>query len=332
MIKLLLLSLVISLVLTPLMERLAWLLGAVDHPNSRRINQQSIPSLGGLAIYFSFVLSLLIVGINHKFYPLLVSLSLIVVVGVLDDLYEISALAKLSGQLVAALSLVLLGIRIELISDLSGGVYYLGWLSIPVTLFWLVGVTNTVNLIDGLDGLAAGVSIIAAVTLGVIAYQQGQIEVLSLIVPLVASTLGFLPYNLNPAQIFMGDTGSMFLGFSLGAIAIISYLKVITVVTLLISVLALGVPMLDTIFAIIRRKLAGNPLFKADKEHLHHQLINLGLSQVDVMIIIYAISVFLSMIAVGINGANLGQTLFLVVATIIFLSVGFWELKAINGE
>ncbi len=332
MIKLLLLSLVISLVLTPLIKRLALFLGAVDHPNSRRINQQSIPSLGGLAIYFSFVLSLLIVGFDHKFYPLLISLSLIVVVGVLDDLYEISALAKLSGQVMAALSLALLGMRIELISNLSGGVYYLGWLSIPVTLFWLVGVTNTVNLIDGLDGLAAGVSIIAAVTLGVIAYQQGQVEVLVLIVPLVASTLGFLPYNLNPAQIFMGDTGSMFLGFSLAAIAIISYLKVITVVTLLISVLALGVPMLDTIFAIIRRKLAGNPLFKADKEHLHHQLINLGLSQIDVMVIIYAISVFLSMIAVGINGANIGQSLFLVVATGVFLSVGFWELKAINGE
>ena len=330
MIKILLLSLVISLILTPLVRKISCYLGAVDQPSNRKIHHQSIPSLGGLAIYFAFVLSILILGIDYRFYGLLISGSLIVLLGIIDDLYELSALIKLSGQLGAALSLVLLGIRIELITNLWGGVYYLGWLSIPVTLIWLVGVTNTVNLIDGLDGLAAGVSIIAAVTLGIIAYQQGQSQVLIVIAALVGAALGFLPYNLNPAQIFMGDTGSMFLGFSLASIAIVSYLKVITVLTLLISILALGVPMFDTLFAILRRKLAGNPIFKADKGHLHHQLLKLGLEQLQVMTIIYLISIFLGMIAVGINKANFKQILLLIVNVSIFLSLGFWELKSMN--
>ncbi|MGM0501242.1 MAG: MraY family glycosyltransferase [Bacillota bacterium] len=332
MIKMLLLSLIISLLSTPLVKRISLDLGVVDQPGERKIHQQSIPSLGGLAIYFSFIVTTIVLGIDYKFYALLMSSSLIVLLGIIDDLYELSALVKLGGQLAAAVILILLGVRIELITNLGGGVYYLGWLSVPVTLTWLVGVTNTVNLIDGLDGLAAGVAVIAAVTLGIIAYQQGQYQILAVIAALVGSTLGFLPYNLNPAQIFMGDTGSMFLGFSLAAIAIISYLKVITVLTILISVLALGVPVFDTIFAIIRRKAAGCPLFKADRNHLHHQLMKLGLNQVEVMTVIYLISVFLGMIAVGISTANIEQSLFLVGNTSLFLSVGFWKLRLLNEE
>lgn len=330
MIKIFLLSLLSSLILTPLVRKVAIHLGAVDHPNRRRINQRSIPSLGGLAIYFSFLLSLIILGVDYKFYGIIISSSLIVLLGVIDDLYELSALVKLGGQITAALILILLGSKIELVTNPNGGVYYLGYLALPITLFWLVGVTNTVNLIDGLDGLAAGVSIIAAVTVGVIAYQQGQGQVLWLIVPLVGATLGFLPYNLNPAQIFMGDTGSMFLGFSLGAVAVISYLKTITVLTIVISILALGVPMLDTIFAILRRKLSGSPLFKADKEHLHHQLLKIGLKQFEVMIIIYLISIFLAMVAVGIQRASLVQSLILLASTTLLLALGIWELKESN--
>ena len=330
MIKLFLLSLLGSLLLTPLAKKAALYLGAVDVPNERRINQESIPSLGGLAIFFSFLLSLMILGIADRFYGVIISSSLIVLLGVIDDLYEISARLKLSGQLAAALILLLLGVKIELITNPSGGVYYLGYLSIPITLSWLVGVTNTVNLIDGLDGLAAGVSIIAAVTLGVIAYQQGQSQVLLLIVPLVGAALGFLPYNLNPAQIFMGDTGSMFLGFSLGAVAVISYLKTITVLTILISILALGVPMLDTIFAILRRKLTGNPLFEADKEHLHHKLLRLGLKQFEVMGIIYLISIFLALVAVGMHSADFKQGLILLCSTFLLLVLGVLEFRELN--
>ena len=332
MVKIFGLSLFSSLLLTPLVKKLAWYLGAVDHPNERRINQQSIPSLGGLAIYISFVLSLIILGVEHKFYGVVISISLIVLLGFIDDLYELPAGIKLSGQIIAALILISWGTKIELITNPAGGVYYLGYLAVPITLLWLVGVTNTVNLIDGLDGLAAGVSIIAAVTLGIIAYQQGQTQVLLLIIPLVGSVLGFLPYNLNPAQIFMGDTGSMFLGFSLGTIAIISYLKTITVLSILISILALGVPMLDTIFAILRRKLAGNPVFKADKEHLHHLLLKIGLKQVEVMAVIYLISIFFSMIAVGIHGASFTQGLILLASSTLLLSLGIWELKEVNKK
>ncbi|MFO7819552.1 MAG: MraY family glycosyltransferase [Halanaerobacter sp.] len=330
MIKLFLLSLLGSLLLTPLVKKVALYLGAVDLPNERRINQESIPSLGGLAIFFSFLLALLILGIADRFYGVIMSSSLIVFLGVIDDLYEISARLKLSGQLIAALILLLMGVKIELITNPSGGVYYLGYLSIPITLSWLVGVTNTVNLIDGLDGLAAGVSIIAAVTLGVIAYQQGQTQVLLLIVPLVGAALGFLPYNLNPAQIFMGDTGSMFLGFSLGAVAVISYLKTITVLTILISILALGVPMLDTIFAILRRRLAGNSLFEADKGHLHHKLLRLGLKQFEVMGVIYLISIFFALIAVGMHSADFKQGLILLCSTLLLSALGLWEFRELN--
>ena len=330
MVKLFGLSLLGSLVLTPLVKKLALYLDAVDHPNERRINRQSIPSVGGLAIFFAFLLPLIGLELDYRFLGVVLSSSLIVLLGVLDDLYEISAHMKLGGQLVAAGLLFILGGKIEFITNPQGGVYYLGYLSIPITLFWLVGVTNTVNLIDGLDGLAAGVSVIAAVTLGVIVYQHGQSEVLTLISPLVGAVLGFLPYNLNPAQIFMGDTGSMFLGFSLGAIAVISYLKTITLLTILISVLALGVPMLDTIFAILRRRLAGTPIFEADQKHLHHQLLKIGLQQLEVMGVIYILSIFLALIAVGIQGAGLQQVLILLGSTFVLLALGGWELKELN--
>ncbi|WP_035571039.1 glycosyltransferase family 4 protein [Halonatronum saccharophilum] len=327
-----LIALMGSYLMTPFVKRLAFRLGAVDYPNKRRINREPIPSLGGLAIYFGVVVALVLMGLSHKFLGVIVGGTLIVILGLLDDLYELRASWKLLGQIIISLVVILLGIRIQFISNPFGGMYYLGLLSIPITLFWLIGVINIINLIDGMDGLAGGVTIIASITLAIFALQQGQTFTLILTLALVGGTLGFLRYNFNPAQIFMGDTGSMFLGFMLAVISITGTLKTVTFWTLLIPTLALGVPIFDALFAILRRKLSGKPIFEADKGHLHHKLLDLGLSQVEAVFIVYLICVFLGMVAIGISGANLAETLFLVLSSVGFMVIGICKLKLFDVD
>ncbi|AGB42342.1 UDP-N-acetylmuramyl pentapeptide phosphotransferase/UDP-N-acetylglucosamine-1-phosphate transferase [Halobacteroides halobius DSM 5150] len=313
----LLISLLGSYLLTPMAKRLAFILGAVDKPNKRRVNVKPIPNLGGLAIYAGVILGLLFLEVNSQIKGIMVCSTLIVGLGLIDDLYELSALTKLLGQIIIVLILTLFGIKINFIRG-----YYIGILSIPVTLIWMLGTINTINLIDGLDGLAGGITVISAVPLAIVAYYQGQMLTVLLTVVLIGATLGFLRYNFNPAQIFMGDTGSMFLGFMLGVIAITGALKSVTVLTFVTSILALGIPIFDTLFAILRRKLSGKSIFKADKNHLHHQLLRMGLNQWQAVVIVYLISVFLGLIAVGLNQANLGEGIFLLVMASSFLLVG----------
>ncbi|MCK8816400.1 undecaprenyl/decaprenyl-phosphate alpha-N-acetylglucosaminyl 1-phosphate transferase [Natroniella sulfidigena] len=323
---------IISLILTPQVKKLAFKVGALDYPNQRRVNKQPIPNLGGLAIYAGVVFTLLLLGYSRDFLAILVSGSLIFGLGILDDLYELSAWNKLIGQIVIALVAIFLGLQIQFITNPWGGVYYLGWLSIPLTLIWLVGITNTINLIDGLDGLAGGITVIAAITLAIFAYQQGQVLTVILTLTVIGSTLGFLRYNFNPAQIFMGDTGSMFLGFMLGVISITGALKSVTALTLIVSILALGIPIFDTLLSIIRRKLAGQPIFQADNNHFHHKLLALGLKQFEVVLIIYLISIFLSMIAIGVSLATIEEALFLLGSAILFLIIGSLDFKKLNSE
>ncbi|WP_408955454.1 glycosyltransferase family 4 protein [Natroniella sp. ANB-PHB2] len=328
----LLVAAIISFILTPQVKKLAFKLGAVDYPNQRRINKEAIPNLGGIAIYAGVIITLILLGYARDFLAILVSGSLIFGLGILDDLYELSALNKLVGQIVIALIAIVLGLQIQFITNPWGGMYYLGWLSVPITLVWLVGITNTINLVDGLDGLAGGITIIASITLAIFAYQQGQILTVILTLTVIGSTLGFLRYNFNPAQIFMGDTGSMFLGFMLGAISISGALKSVTVLTLLVVVLALGIPIFDTLLSIIRRKLKGQPIFQADKNHFHHKLLALGLRQFEVVLIIYLISIFLSMVAIGVSLGTARETIFLLVSSLLFLVVGSFKLKKLNSK
>ncbi|MCK8828024.1 undecaprenyl/decaprenyl-phosphate alpha-N-acetylglucosaminyl 1-phosphate transferase [Natroniella acetigena] len=321
---------IISFILTPQVKKLAFKLGAVDHPKQRRINKQAIPNLGGIAIYAGVIITLVLLGYARDFLAILVSGSLIFCLGILDDLYELSAWNKLIGQSVIALLAIFLGLQIQFITNPWGGMYYLGWLSVPITLVWLVGITNTINLVDGLDGLAGGITVIAAITLAIFAYQQGQILTVILTLTVIGSTLGFLRYNFNPAQIFMGDTGSMFLGFMLGAISISGALKSVTALTLLVVVLALGIPIFDTLLSIIRRKLKSQPIFQADNNHFHHKLLALGLRQYEVVLIIYLISIFLSMIAIGVSLATIRETLFLLGSSLLFLIIGSLEFKKLK--
>lgn len=321
----------ITYVLTPLAGKLALFIGAVDRPNSRRINERPIANIGGIAIYFGFLLAIILsLGYNFKLLGIVISSTLMLIVGLVDDIKDISAKSKFIWQIIAASVLILFGIEIQFITNPLGGILYLGRLSIPFTIFWLVAITNTVNLIDGLDGLAAGISTIAALTLFGVAMQEAELLVMVLAIAIVGACLGFLQYNFNPAQIFMGDAGSQFLGFLLAAIAAVGALKSAAAMTLVIPILALGVPIFDTVFAIIRRHQNGKPIFEADKGHIHHRLLELGLTHKQAVIVVYLVSISLGLIALAINGASELQALFILIAIVTILLCGSYKLGIIS--
>ncbi len=301
-------SFIIALITTPIVKELARKVGAVDDPGrdkdpSRRMHHHPIPRMGGLAIFLGFLLSVLIfVQLDRQIKSLLLGAVIIVVLGIFDDIYDLPALLKFGVQIVAALIAVLGGNRIEILSNpniFSQNLYWtLGWLSIPVSVLWIVAITNAVNLIDGLDGLACGVSTISSMTLLVIALIVGEATTPVLVAALVGGCLGFLPYNLNPAKIFMGDTGSTFLGYALGVISIRGLFKLYTIISFVVPFLMLGLPIFDTAFAFIRRIAHGQSPMHADRSHVHHRLIDMGLSQKQAVAVLYIISAILGLSAV----------------------------------
>ncbi|MGI9953203.1 MraY family glycosyltransferase [Moorellaceae bacterium AZ2] len=289
----------LSVLLTPILKRVAPRIGALDRPDARKVHDTVMPRLGGVAIFGGFVAAYLAAGMNYPpFQGLLWGGSLILLVGLADDVWGLSPRWKLAGQLVAALVVTLLGARVEFLTNPLHGFLFLGKLAIPVTVFWLVGVTNALNLVDGLDGLAAGTALIASVTMAVVAWLEGETRVAFLALALAASTLGFLPYNFYPASIFMGDSGSMFLGFTLATLAVLGLTKSATVISLFIPVLILGIPILDTFFAIVRRFLNRRPIFQPDKGHLHHCLMAQGFTQKQAVVAIYFVNLCLGASAV----------------------------------
>lgn len=288
-IEIFVIALITSWVLTPYVGRFAIRCGIVDVPNARRLNRVPVPTGGGLAIFIAFWLALLITGASHPALPgLMVGSLIICLTGFLDDLWEISPAVKLMGQVLAALAVVAGGTVIRFVTNPLGGMFYLGWLGIPVTIVWIVAVINMINFIDGLDGLAAGVAVIACLPLFLVAWRLGYEFVALLLLGLAGATLGFLRYNFNPAQLFMGDTGAMFLGFMLGALSVEGTLKGATTVALAVPVLILGLPVMDTLFSVVRRLRSGRPVYQADRGHLHHRLLDLGLSQRQTVVLLYA--------------------------------------------
>ncbi|MCL6449968.1 MAG: undecaprenyl/decaprenyl-phosphate alpha-N-acetylglucosaminyl 1-phosphate transferase [Acetobacteraceae bacterium] len=293
-------SVALSLCLTPVVRRLALRLGALDRPVERSVHRQPTPHLGGLAIFLAFTASILaVVGWGApESQGIICGGALIVAVGVVDDLYRLEAWHKLLGQVLAACVLMAFGVRIQWLTNPLGGMFYLPVLGIPLTLIWVVAVINVVNLTDGLDGLAAGLSSLASLTLLIVAVGKGLGAVPLFCAALAGSALGFLPYNFNPAQIFMGDAGSMFLGYALAAVSVAGTLKSTTAVALAVPILALGLPIFDTSFAILRRVLVGRPVHQADQEHLHHRLLRLGWSQRQVVLTMYLITAGLGLSAI----------------------------------
>lgn len=328
----LVLAFVASIVFTPLVKRLAYRIGAVDRPNYRKVHARIMPRLGGLAIYLSFIVTYLIYRPDGDFdKALLIGATIIIITGVLDDMLEITAKAKMLGQLAAAVVIVVYGeIQIEFINLPFGGELEFGYFAIPLTIIWIVGITNAVNLIDGLDGLAAGVSTIALITLSAMAILMGNPFVATVTAILAASTLGFLVFNFYPARIFMGDTGALFLGFMISVFALLGF-KGVTMFALIIPVIMLGVPVSDTFFAIVRRLREKQPLSAADKSHLHHCLLNVGFTHRQTVLIIYAIAALFGITALIFSQATVWGALLLVAVMLVIIEL-FVEMIGLAGK
>ncbi|RXZ83462.1 undecaprenyl/decaprenyl-phosphate alpha-N-acetylglucosaminyl 1-phosphate transferase [Paenibacillaceae bacterium] len=304
-------ALILALALTPLVKRFAFRVGAIDKPNHRKVHTRIMPRLGGLAIYVAFAGGLLVLlpfapeGMLNSYdinliRAMLTGGTIIVLVGALDDRFELSAKVKLLGQLIAAAIVVFgFGVKISLVNIPFGDAMQpiADWISIPLTILWIVGVTNAINLIDGLDGLAAGVSGIAIGTILIMAVIMGFEPIILLSVLLLGGIGGFLVYNFHPAKIFMGDSGALFLGFSLATLSMLAF-KQVTIVSFVTPLLIIGVPLSDTFFAIVRRWINKKPIFEADKGHLHHCLRDMGFSHQRTVLIIYGVAAFFGMCAI----------------------------------
>lgn len=321
----------VALFVTPGVILLASKTGALDKPDSRKVHKKPIPRIGGLGIYTAFIVSMLTVmafadlssEVFWEVVGLIVSGTMIMLVGLIDDYKNLPAKVKLLGQIIAAAVLVLaFNVRIDFITDPFGDYIYLEWFAIPATIFWLVGLTNTVNLIDGLDGLAAGISAIAAITILLVALEDNILLVAVLTAALAGAAIGFLFYNFNPACIFMGDSGALFLGFMLAGISIIGAVKCAAIISLIVPILALGLPILDTTFAIIRRYRGGVPIFKPDKGHLHHRLLGLGFTQRQAVLLMYIISALLGLSAVALTEVSSQIAFFILIIVIAAILYG----------
>lgn len=295
----LIVSLLISLILTPVVAKVALELYVVAWPGGRNIHKQITPRMGGLAIYTAFLIpiSIFVKG-DQQIMALLIGGFVIVTCGVMDDLTELKAIHKLLFQLLATLIIVLYGqIRLTYLNIPGGFNINFGTLSTIITIIWIIGITNAVNLIDGMDGLCAGVTSIILATFAVLAFMQQREDIILISLILLGSILGFLFHNFYPAKIFMGDTGSLFIGFMIASISLLGF-KTSAFLTLGPAIFILAIPILDTFLSILRRKIKGVKITSPDKEHLHHTLMyKLGFSQTKTVIIIYGITFYFSQVA-----------------------------------
>ena len=337
-------TLVLSAVATPLVRFLSFKIGAVDNPNARRINKVPMPTAGGLAVFIAFAVSVLgflpgiIKHLNvdgdyiHYVLPLVLAGGIIILTGLIDDVKELKPLPKLCGILIAATIIWLwTDFRFDDFKIPFGGplIHFPGWVSFLLTVLWIVAITNAVNLIDGLDGLVSGVSIISLTTMGIVSYfflHDSNIFLPLTIFILVVSIAGFLPYNYHPAIIYLGDTGALFIGFMIGVLSL-QGLKNSTAVAVVTPMIILGVPITDTVVAIIRRHLSGKKFYEADRMHLHHRLLSMGLTHRGTVLVIYAISFIFSLTSLLLNvSSRLGGVLLMV-----FLLLGVLILSEMVG-
>jgi len=308
-----LVGVVVTLALTPLVRRLALARGLVDYPGGRKVHTEPIPRLGGVPIFLGVMaaVGLQVLGERYlnwggtimgggtasvRILGVVIGLTVIFLVGLIDDVWTLSPGYKFLGQVVAAGIIVGSGLRIEYVGDpAGGGLIALGLLAFPVTMVYIVGFTNVINLIDGLDGLAAGVSAIAAASLLVLAAQGNRLDAATFAVALIGACIGFLRYNFNPASIFMGDSGALFLGCMLASISLMGVMKSSAAIALAVPLLIIGVPIFDTASAIVRRIMHKRPIQEADKGHIHHRLLGRGFNQRQTVLIIYVWSIALAL-------------------------------------
>ena len=315
------------LAITPFIKRVAKHIGAMDIPNERKVHKVPIPRLGGLGIYMGFILGYILFGtMSLKMNAILIGSFIIIVTGIVDDINPIPAKIKFLFQIIAASVVAFYGNI--LLSDLSAFGFYIefGIFSYPITILFIVSIINCINLIDGLDGLAAGLSSIYFITIGIVIVGWMHTFGLDAVITFVmlGSTLGFLCHNFNPAKIFMGDSGSMFLGYMIAVIALLGF-KNVTLTTLLVPICLLAIPIMDTLFAIIRRVINKKPIGEPDKKHLHHQLLNLNISHRNTVLIIYFVDILFA-------GAMLVYMLYdrmvgVILYSILFIIVLIFVLK-----
>jgi UDP-GlcNAc:undecaprenyl-phosphate/decaprenyl-phosphate GlcNAc-1-phosphate transferase len=292
-------SLITVLIITPFVIRFAVFIGAVDKPNKRKVHRSIMPRLGGLAIFIGVMVGYFVSGLHQeKVTAITIAGIVILITGFLDDKYELSPKLKLLGQLIAAIIVVSSGLTINVLYFPFIGEYDLSFWSYPITVFWIIAITNAINLIDGLDGLAAGTSAIAIATIALMAVMNGKMLILTISMIVLGSTIGFLFYNFNPAKIFMGDTGALFLGYCISILSLLGLYKSVTLFSFVVPIIILGVPIFDTTFAIIRRIVNKKPISAPDKGHLHHRLLSIGLSHRNTVLMIYLLNILFSIAAI----------------------------------
>ena len=299
-------TMALTIIITPLIIRLANKLGVVDKPNDRKKHNGHIPLLGGLAIFIPVVIGIIYLQPEHNsLVGVYIGATIILITGIVDDVFNIKPVMKLSAQLVATIAVLSSGLMIEKLTIPFFGSVDLGIFSYVITILWIVGITNAMNLIDGLDGLATGVAAIAFSSILIMAIGDGVTVVIYLSAIFLASLLGFLIFNFHPAKIFLGDTGSMFIGFSLAIISMLGLFKNVTIFSFIVPIIVLTIPIFDTIFAIIRRALSKQHIMTADRKHIHYVLLEMGFGHKTTVLIIYAFSAFFGVMAIIFTNATM---------------------------
>ncbi len=349
-----LLAFITTFVVTPHTMRLAKKVGAIDIPNDRRVNKKPMPRLGGLAVISGFLVSIIylfittsiegklnLFGEENYYIKMIGFFAGIVVLGItcyIDDVKGIPSLVKLTAQIIASIIVVACGIRIENISIpfTEGKIVISEIFSYIITVCWIVGITNAINLIDGLDGLSSGVTLISCLSLlMVFALNGSPLIAIVLITALAGALVGFLPFNFSPAKTFIGDTGSNFMGFSLAIISILGVAKTYTALVLIAPIIILGMPIFDTIFAIFRRIIKGKSIkavFKPDKGHLHHKLMAKGYTQKQAVLIMYGITAILGMFAVILLESGIWKALSFAILIIAIIAIGYKDMSKLLAD
>ncbi|HFV2125261.1 TPA: glycosyltransferase family 4 protein [Streptococcus agalactiae] len=338
----------LSIILTPIIRVISLKVGAVDKPNARRINKVPMPSSGGLAIFLSFVVTTLFfmpmavsrhfieVSYFHYILPVIIGGLVVTTTGFIDDIFELRPRYKMLGIIIAAIIIwKFTHFRFDSFKIPIGGplLEFGPILTFFLTVLWIISITNAINLIDGLDGLVSGVSIISLATMAVVSYfflPKIDFFLTLTIVILIASIVGFFPYNYHPAIIYLGDAGALFIGFMIGVLSL-QGLKNSTAVAVITPVIILGVPILDTAVAIVRRKLSGKKISEADKMHLHHRLLSMGFTHRGAVLVVYGIAIIFSLIALLLNVSSRIGGIFLLLALLLAMEI-FIEGLNIWGE
>ena len=348
-----LLAFITAFVITPYTIRLAKKVGAVDIPNDRRINKKAMPRLGGLAVIAGFVMSAIYLvitmkvenkidfisdGLDKKILGVFLGGTILTIICFIDDVKGIKPLVKLAGQLLSAIVVASCGVLIDnfVIPFKEHSIIIIEVFGYILTIGWIVGITNAINLIDGLDGLSSGITLIACISLLIIFSLNGSpLIAIILITALAGGIVGFLPYNFNPAKTFIGDVGSNFMGFAIAVISILGVAKTYTAIVIIAPIIVLALPIFDTIWAIIRRIVKSKSIkgvFKADKGHLHHKLMARGYTQKQAVLILYGITATLGMVAIILLDSGPWKAISFALLVIAIVAIGYKDIFHLRDE